>query len=303
MKHSKIAIIGAGAVGSTIAYALMLKNSAAEIILIDIDTKRCSGEVRDLSDVLGLSRLSGIAQGTYEDAKAADIIIISAGRPQKPGQTRIELIEVNKKIFSAILDALKGLNPSAILMVVANPLDLLTYYAHKNFELPPKQIFGTGTFIDSHRLRHLLSCTTGIAEESIEAFVLGEHGDSEMIAWSMTKIAGMPVEHFGIDEKKKDEMARSVRNEAYEIIQAKGATYYGIGTIVATLVDMIIYNTREIVPLSWYHEKYEICMSIPVVLSEQGVSRVIPLHLTQAEEQLLARSAQTLKAYATSLKP
>lgn len=273
----------------------MLKNSVSEIILIDIDVKRCSGEVKDLADVLGLSYASKISQGTYEDAKRADIIIMAAGRPQKPGEPRTVLIDVNKGIIKSVVASLKGLNPNAIFLVVANPLDILTTYAHKHLGLPSGQIFGAGTFLDSQRLKHFLACQTGIAEESIEAFVLGEHGDSQSVAWSITRIAGASVEHFGITEKMKQEIAHAVKNEAYDIIQAKGATFYGIATCIATLCDMIIYNTRQVVPLSWYHEGYGVCISLPAILTDRGIEKVVPVDFTPEELEALAKSAAALK--------
>ncbi len=295
MKHTTVAIIGVGAVGSTIAYALLLKNSVSEIILIDVDITRCSGEVKDLADVLGLSYASKVSQGTYEDAKRADIIIMAAGRPQKPGEPRTVLIDANKGIIKSVVASLKGLNPNVLFIVVANPLDVLTAYAYKHLGLPAGQVFGAGTFLDSQRLKHFLTCQTGIAEESIEAFVVGEHGDSQSVAWSITRIAGSPVERFGITEKMKEDIARAVRNEAYDIIQAKGATFYGIATCVATLCDMIIYNTRQVVPLAWYHEEYGVCMSLPVILTDRGIERVVPVDFTPTEREALVKSAAALK--------
>jgi L-lactate dehydrogenase len=297
MKHTTVAVIGVGAVGSTIAYALLLKNSVSEIILIDVDVKRCSGEVKDLADVLGLSYASKLMQGTYEDAKRADIIIIAAGRPQKPGEPRTGLIDVNKGIMKNIVESLKGLNPKAIVIVVANPLDILTHYAIKHLGLPAGQIFGAGTFLDSQRLKHYLACQTGVAEESIDAWVVGEHGDSQLVAWSLTHIAGAAVERFGITEVMKKEIALAVKNAAYDIIQAKGATFYGIATCVATLCDMIIYNTRQVVSLSWFHPEYGVCMSLPVLLTDHGIARVMPVEFSDEERELLAQSAAAIKRY------
>ena len=161
----KVAIIGVGSVGSTIAYALLLKDTVSEIILVDINFERCAGEVKDLADVLGFSASSRVYQGTHADAKMADIIIISAGYPQKLGQSRVELYEGNKKIISSIIDELKGGNKDAILIMVTNPLDLMTYVALEESDLAAHQIFGTGTFLDTHRLKHLLACNTMVAEE------------------------------------------------------------------------------------------------------------------------------------------
>ncbi len=297
MKHTKVAIIGAGAVGSTVAYSLMLKNLVAEIVLIDIDVKRCSGEVLDLTDCLALSYASSLHQGEYKDALDADIVIVTAGKAQRPGQTRIELIEANKKMICSVLGELKGLNKQAILIIVSNPLDLLTYYAHTHFDFPKSHMFGMGTFLDSYRLKQLLSYQTGVAAESIEGYVLGEHGDSEVVAWSTTRIAGASVEQFGVTDSLKEKIAQAAKSKAYEIIATKGATYYGIALCVATVCEKIIYNTREAVPVSWYHEEYGVCFSLPVLLSQNGVEKVIDLDLTDKERESLQHSAQTLKGY------
>lgn len=296
MKHS-VAIIGVGAVGSTIASALLSKNIVAEIILLDKDEERCAGEVKDLSDALGFSYASRVVHGTYNDVKKADIIIISAGRPQKPGESRIELIDTNKRILDDVLRNLQGVQKNAIVMLVANPLDILTFCTLQQLDLPHNQLFGTGTFLDSQRLKQLLSQQVGIAVESIEAYVLGEHGDSQIIAWSLARIAGSSVEQFGITDKKKKELLQQVRTAAYSIIQAKGATYYGIAACVATLCEMILFNARQIVPVSWYHEEFGACMSIPALLTDKGIERIMPLVLTPHEHAQLEQSAATLRKY------
>ncbi|MBA2307461.1 NAD(P)-binding domain-containing protein, partial [Candidatus Dependentiae bacterium] len=222
MKRSSIAIIGVGAVGSTIAYTLLAKNSVAEIILIDVNTERCDGEVLDLADCIGFSRTSRIYHGTYQDAKKADIVIIAAGRAQKPSELRSALLETNKAILKTIMEQLHGLRHDALIIIVANPLDTLTYYAQQWSELPHSQIFGTGTFLDSQRLKHFLSSFTQIAVHSIESFIVGEHGESQVVAWSHTRIAGNLVEQYGITEKMKQEFSHVVKTQAYEIIKAKG---------------------------------------------------------------------------------
>jgi L-lactate dehydrogenase len=294
MKHS-IAIIGAGAVGSTIAYSLLLKNIVAEIVLVDINTARCAGEVKDLEDALAFSYTSSVYQGTYDDVKKADIVIIAAGKPQKPGQSRRELINDNIAILRSLLKNLKELQPHAILMIVANPLDLLTLYALDHCELPRAQIFGTGTFLDSQRLKNRLSSELSISEESIQAFVLGEHGDSQVVAWSATRIAGSSVEAFGITPEGKERLATTVKMAAYDIIQAKGATFYGIAACVTELCEIIIFNKKTVVPVSWYHEEYGVCLSLPVLLSESGIERVIDTELSAKERQELQASADILK--------
>lgn len=296
MRHT-IAIIGVGAVGSAVANAVISLNISADLVLLDKDEKRCVGEVRDLSDALGFSLTSRVVQGTYDEIKKAHIVVISAGIPQRPGQTRLELLTTNKLILDDILGQLAGLRKDAVVIIVSNPLDVLTFCTLKQLDIPRKQVFGTGTYIDSQRLRQLLAQELSIAEQSIEAFVLGEHGDSQVVAWSATRIAGNPVEQFGITQVRQKELALRVQGIAYEIIQAKGATYFGIAAAVARLCEMVLYNTRQIVPVSWYHEEYGVCMSLPVLLAEKGIEKTTPFALTKKELEELEKSAELLRKY------
>lgn len=296
MRHT-IAIIGVGAVGSAIANAIISLNISADLILLDKDEKRCAGHVQDLSDALGFSLTSRVFQGSYEDVKKAHIVIISAGRPQLAGESRLELLGTNKEILDDVLSQLVGLRQDALVIVVTNPLDVLTYCALRQLDIPRKQIFGTGTYLDSQRLSHLLGNELGISERSIEAFVLGEHGDSQVIAWSATKIAGNQVEQFGITPRSQRELAVRTTQIAYEIIHAKGASYFGISSSVAQLCEMILYNARQIVPISWYHEEYGVCMSLPVLLTEKGIEKTTPFALTKKEQEALERSAEILRKY------
>lgn len=302
MKHTTVAIIGVGAVGATIAYALMLKNIVSEIVLVDINVDRCAGEAADLAEALGFVYTSKITQGTYEEAKKADIVIIAAGIAQKPGQTRLELTAKNTQIFKSILDNLAGIQSNALLIVVANPLDVLTWYAHKHFGLKRSQIMGTGTFLDTQRLKHLLATRLSVAEDSIQGFVLGEHGDSQVVAWSTVSIGASAPEKWGITREIEQKYAESVKNAAYEIIRTKGATFYGIAACVATLCEIIIFNKKAIIPLSWYHEEYQVCMSLPVVLGEKGIERVIELDLSEEEKEKMEKSATILRDLIHSLQ-
>ncbi len=301
MKQTSIAIIGVGSVGATIAYALLLRNIVSEIILIDRDTKRCNGEAKDLADALIFSTTSNILVGTYEDARRADIIVIAAGKPQSPGQSRIELMQANVLIVKSILDELAGVRSDAILIMVTNPVDVLTWYVRNHFQLPESQIIGSGTFLDSQRLKHFLAVHVGVAEESIQGFVLGEHGDSQCVAWSTVSIAGLAVELFGIDETTKNRIAAAVKNEAYEIIEAKGATFYGIATCIAALCEYIIFDKKVIVPLSVYNEQYQGCFSLPVILGSKGIKKVVMPHLLESEHKKLDESADLLRVLAKKL--
>ena len=234
-------------------------------------------------------------QGTFQDAKRADIVIISAGRPQKPGESRLELLSTNKVVLESIAKELDGLNPQAIVMIVSNPLDILTYHARSLFDFPVRQILGTGTFLDSQRFRYLISQAAQVSLDSIEGYVIGEHGDSQSIPWSQVRIGGLPVERFGFTPQMKEEYARKVQAQAYEIIETKGATFFGIATCVAQLTELILFNRRQIVPISSYHEAYGVCFSLPVILGDRGSEAVPKLELTVHEQSALNESAEILK--------
>lgn len=297
MKHTKIAIIGAGAVGSTTAYALMLRNIAAEILLIDINDLRCKGEVLDLSDTLAFSASSDIHIGNCEQARNADIIIFCAGLPQKPNQPRTELLATNKKIVESVLSQLHPIRQDAILIMVTNPVDVLTLYAQTLNPLPRHQIFGTGTLLDSIRLRGTLSKKLGVAEESIDAYVLGEHGDSQFVAWSSARIAGSPLISWpSMTEQNRQAIEKETRQKVYEIISCKGATYYGIAACITLLCESIIFDQKRVLPLSTYHKEFDVCFGLPVVLGEKGIERTTPLQLTEEEQYALKQSAEALKA-------
>ncbi|HRN78354.1 MAG TPA: L-lactate dehydrogenase [Candidatus Dependentiae bacterium] len=295
MNHKKIAIIGAGSVGTTTAYALILYNTPAEIILIDIDHNRCKGEVLDLADTIGFSSTPGIYSGTCQDACNADIIVIAAGARQKPGQKRSELLETNKKVVEAVLDQLRFVQKHAIVIMVTNPLDPLTWYAQEKLSLPRAQIFGTGTFLDSQRLQGILSQKLNISRESIQAYILGEHGDMQFPAWSITRINEKPLAMFNLSEETLNTIAQETRNKAYEIISCKGATFYGIATCVAIICHAIIFDKKFILPLSIYLENFGVCMSMPAILGKQGIEQVLDITLNSHEQESLARAATVLK--------
>ncbi len=296
MKHSKIAIIGAGSVGSTTAYALLLKNIAAEIILIDINEIRCRGEILDLSDSLAFDGGSKIRSGTVQDAAQADIIIIAAGKAQDPGQTRSDLFVTNKKIITDIFSTLKPLNSAAIIIMVTNPVDHLTALVQSISGLPRNQVFGTGTFLDTLRLRSIIADKIGVAKESVHAYVIGEHGDTQCAAWSCAEIAGTPIAQFsGMDAQNREAIAQQVKDTAYEIIACKGSTHFGIASCVAALCAAIIFDQKLVVPLSTYIPEYDAVFSIPVVLGENGIEKILSIPLNDEERNKLELSAQELK--------
>lgn len=298
---SKIAIIGAGAVGSTTAYALLLNNLVSQIILVDTDKNRCTGELLDLQDTLAFVHTSSVVMGRYEDARNADIIIITAGHPQKPGKGRQELLHINKTIIASIIQKLEPLDPNTILIVVTNPLDTLVYYTQQLAHLPSNQIIGTGTLLDTQRLRTILSQKISVAEQSVDAYMLGEHGDSQFAAWSTASIAGIPLRAFGIDSLAETDIVNSVRKQADEIIKCKGATRYGIASCVTFICKTILFNQKRVLPLSCYIESLNVCLSLPVVLGRQGIEKILYPSLNQREEKALVKSAHIINNYINKL--
>lgn len=296
MKPSKIAIIGAGAVGSTTAYAILVKNIAAEIVLIDIDEVRCSGEVLDLSDALSFHRSSSIRIGSAHEAKDADIIIIAAGVAQKPGQSRPELVHKNSAIVTSVIKSIVPLKADTIIIMVTNPVDIMTLLAQNLVNIPRNQVIGSGTMLDSKRVGVMIAELLNVSERSVNAFILGEHGDSQFPAWTSSYVGCVPLLQYpGIDEKKLDAVAQSVKNKAYEIIKCKGATFFGIASCVAALCEYILFNQRIIVPVSTYIEDFKICLSMPVIIGKRGIEDHIAIHLSDKERNFLEQSALSIR--------
>lgn len=295
MKHSKIAIIGAGRVGTTTAYALILKNVVAEILLVDVDPIRCKGEFLDLDDALSFCATSSIKDATLAEAAGADIIIITAGIAQKPGQKRSELVQTNKKVVDSIAQGLMPINPRAIIIMVSNPLDILTLYLRNKKIVPDNQIFGSGTFLDSVRLAGLIAKKFNIAPESVHAWILGEHGDSQFAAWSSVLIDGMPIEKLKIEQKELDELSQKAKQKAYDIIDCKGSTFYGIATCVAVLCESIIFDQRKIFPVSIYLPEYDLYMSMPCIVGQNGIENRFPVSLNEREKEQFKNSVLEIR--------
>lgn len=296
MKHSKIAIIGAGAVGSTTAYALLLKKITAEVILIDINETRCHGEILDLADAATLNGTCIIKSGIATDAAQADIIIITAGKTQGQGETRRDLLATNTKIIADIFQAIKPIKSSTIIIMVTNPVDILTSLAQSVTDLPRNQVFGTGTFLDTLRLRKIIAEKTNVSPESIGAYVVGEHGDSQCVAWSSADITGTPLSQLpGIQQEDFEKIAQQAKNTAYEIISCKGSTHFGIAACLARICEAIIFDQKLVLPLSTYNEKYDTVFSMPVVLGENGIEKKISIPLNDEEQKKLQSSAKQLQ--------
>jgi len=296
MKHSKIAIIGAGTVGSTIAYALLLKNIGSEIMLVDIDEQRCKGEILDLSDALSFSGASKVFGGSPQDAGKADIIIISAGKHQKSGQTRDELISTNSTVISSVMKAIQPINSNAIVLIVTNPLDTLTLLAQDLSGLPKNQVFGSGTLLDTQRLRGFISKKVGVAEQSIHAYILGEHGETQFPAWSCARIGGKPLTGFSeLTKSNLDAIAEETRKKAYNIIACKGATFWGIGACVSSICETILFDQKKVMPVSCYIKEHDIYLSMPCVLGKNGIEKTISIPLNTEEQKQLEHSVAVLK--------
>ncbi|CAG8471639.1 27113_t:CDS:2 [Racocetra persica] len=293
---SRVAIIGAGSVGASIAFALLLQKISSEILLVDIVAETVEGQVLDLSDANFISSTQ-VRSGSFQEAGQCDIVVITAGAKQKSGESRVELIERNYKILDYVIGSMKPLNPNIILLIVANPVDILTRIAQKLSGLPENQVFGSGTFLDSARLRLKLASVLGIAENAIHSYVLGEHGDSQIIAWSFAHVGGKRLLDFPeVQNLDKEAVAKEIASKAYKIIELKGATYFGIAGCVSTLVQCIVLNQKHVRPLSTYIKEYDCVFSMPVVLGSQGIEKVIDVSLSEEEKNKLRCSASTLKS-------
>ena len=304
-QERKVVVIGAGFVGTTYVYALMHTGLVGEIALIDLDQKRVKGEVMDLEHGLAFVPPVEIRSGDYSDCADANLIVVTAGAKQIPGQSRFELIQRNAEIVKSICYEIKKCDSDAVVLMVANPVDALTQVALKQLGWPRERVIGSGTVLDSARFRSMLSRHCGIDTRNVHAYILGEHGDSEVAAWSMTHVAGVPMKDYcvicqGCDSKKgHEEIARRVRDSAYHIIDYKGSTYYAIGLSLTRISGAILRNEHSILTVSLLLQgEYginDICLSVPCVVGKTGVERIITAQLSEDEQAALRASAQTLR--------
>ncbi|KAI9317399.1 lactate dehydrogenase B [Dichotomocladium elegans] len=296
MGNNTVAVIGAGSVGATIAYAIMLKNVASEILLVDVAPDVVRGQQLDLSDA-NLVSTTKVRASDPKEAGQADVIIITAGAKQHEGESRTELIDRNYKILDSVIGSMHPIRQDAVMILVANPVDILTRIAQKLSGLPRAQVFGSGTFLDSSRLRVFLSEKLQVSASSIHAYVLGEHGDSQFIAWDSATVAGKPLLTFPeVQELDKDAVEKAISGKAYEIIKLKGATYYGIGACTAALTEAVLLNKREVRPLSVFVESLGTVLSVPAKIGAHGVEDIYDIPLSDTERQKLESSAAALNA-------
>lgn len=301
----KIAVIGCGFVGSSSAFALMQSGLFSEMVLIDADTKRAEGEAMDISHGISFARPMQIYAGNYDDITDAAIIVITAGANQKPDETRLDLIKKNAAIMKSIVGEIKKRDFGGILLIVSNPVDILTLIALKESGYPSNRVIGSGTVLDTGRFKYLLGEHLDVDSRSVHAFIIGEHGDSELAAWSNARIGGLKVNdfcelrgHFNHEQSMK-KIFENVRNSAYEIIERKHATYYGIAMAVKRICEAIVRNEKSILPVSSLmtgeYGLNDVVLSIPAVVGETGVQKVIPIELNDEELTKLKDSANILK--------
>ena len=301
----KVAVIGCGFVGSSSAFALMQSGLFSEMVLIDADTKRAEGEAMDISHGISFARPMQIYAGNYDDITDAAIIVITAGANQKPDETRLDLIKKNAAIMKSIVGEIKKRDFGGILLIVSNPVDILTLIALKESGYPSNRVIGSGTVLDTGRFKYLLGEHLDVDSRSVHAFIIVEHGDSELAAWSNARIGGLKVNdfcelrgHFNHEQSMK-KIFENVRNSAYEIIERKHATYYGIAMAVKRICEAIVRNEKSILPVSSLmtgeYGLNDVVLSIPAVVDETGVQKVIPIELNDEELTKLKDSANILK--------
>ena len=301
----KAAIVGCGFVGSTSAFALMQSGLFTEMVLIDADQNKAEGEALDISHGLPFAKPMQIYAGTYEDLSDAAIIVVTAGAGQKPGETRLDLVKKNVGIFKAIIPEIAKHNTSGILLIVANPVDILTYTAARLSGFPENRVFGSGTVLDTARLKYLLGEHLDVDSRNVHAFVIGEHGDSEFVAWSSLDVSGVPVHDFcemrghHDHEEGMRRIADDVKNSAYEIIQKKKATYFGVAMAVRRICEAIIRDEKSVLPVSAIqHGNYGVdgvALSMPAIVGKNGIETMVPIRLSAAEYEKLRASEETLK--------
>jgi L-lactate dehydrogenase len=297
---SKVTIIGAGKVGATIAYSLILKEIVEEIALVDVEPKFVQAQVLDLQHAIPFCGSAKVKVGSYDDCTDSNVVMICCGTAQKPGQTRLDLIKDNTALIKEIVPHIFEKNPEAILIMVTNPVDILTHVAVTLYPEKKNQIMGTGTLLDSGRLRHLLGEKLNISAKSIHAYIIGEHGDSELPLWSSATIGNMRIDTCkDLSEDEKKAIFEQARGAAYTIIEGKQATYYAIGAAGAELVEAIVRNKRNVLPVSHLQEGEHgisgVSLSTPTVIGREGIVGKIHLTLTPEEKKQLQYSADALR--------
>jgi len=303
---TRIAIVGAGNVGATYAYALLLSRLSSEIVLIDANRARAEGEAMDLNHAIPFAHATRIWAGDYPDCAGAALTVLAAGTAQRPGETRLDMIIRNGEIWKQIIPRIVEPNPNGLLLIATNPVDALTYAALKLSGLPTGRVIGSGTILDTARFRYLLSQHFQVDSRSVHAFIIGEHGDSEVPVWSLANIAGMKLDDFcraqGVELTVPDRQRiyEQTRDAAYQIIERKGATYYAVAAGLIRITAALLRGQNTVFSISTLIENYygigDVCLSLPAILNRSGVRNVLHLDLSPDEQEKLRKSADILKS-------
>lgn len=304
----KIGITGSGFVGSTAGYALVLKGIGTKIVLVDKDKKKAAAEAEDISHAIPFSHSTRIIAGDYSDLKDSSVVIVAAGVNQNPGESRLQLLERNAEVFRQVIPNIVRYAPDAIFLIAVNPVDVMTHLAARcaaEFDIPSSRVIGSGTILDTARFRAILGRFLGVDVKNVHGYVIGEHGDSEVLTWSTVRIGGLLLEDFcalrgiQIGEPERKYIDKQVRNAAYRIIEGKGATYYGIGGALAHIVDIVIHNHQTVTtvctPINKIAEIENVTVSLPHIIGNNGITATLPLALNEEEEELFYKSAYTIK--------
>lgn len=303
-KGYKVVVVGAGNVGATFAFNLMITGLATEIVLVDFDKKRAEGHVLDMNHGLPFVAPTKIITGEYEDCRDADVVVVTAGVAQKPGETRLELTRRNSEIFKAIIPSIIMHNPK-ILLIVSNPVDVLTYVALKLSGYPMNRVMGSGTVLDSARFRYLLGRHCEIDPRNVHGYIIGEHGDSEVPVWSRVNIGGILFRDYctlctrDCSVENHKQLFEKVKKAAYEVIERKGATYYAISLSLVRIVGSILRDEQSVLPVSVLMTGYlgitDVCLSLPSVVGSSGIARILEIKLDEKEAEQFHMSASVLK--------
>ncbi len=307
----KVAVIGCGFVGATSAFSLIQTGLFSEMVLIDANHQKAEGEAMDLSHGSAYLTPMNIYAGDYDDIVDAGLIVITAGANQKPNETRLDLVKKNVQIFKSIIPEIKNRHCEGILLIVSNPVDILTYVTLKLSGFPSHRVIGSGTVLDTARLKYVLGRHLQVDPRDVHAYIIGEHGDSELAVWSGAQVAGIHINHFCElrghfqHQEAMERLAQEVRDSAYEIIERKGATYYGVAVAVKRIATAIVKNEHAVLPISSLMQGEfgltDLCLSIPTVVGNQGVEKVVDIYLDNEENKKLQESAKALKEVLESL--
>ena len=302
---TRVAVVGTGAVGSTFAFGLLLSGLASEIVLSDANARKAEGEAMDLLHAVPFARTARVWAGPISDCRGAAVTVIAAGAAQKPGESRIDLVQKNARIFRELVPQIAEANPDGIILVATNPVDVLAYLTHRIAGLPAARVIGSGTTLDTARFRMLLADHHGVDPRSVHAHIIGEHGDSEVPVWSSANIAGMPIADFAASAgiSHDDDALRAIfegtRDAAYQIIERKGATYYAVAAGLVRIVEAILRDQRTVLSVSSLISDYygidDLYLSLPAVVGRRGVERTLRLGLSAEEASGLQRSAALLR--------